>query len=521
LNESFATFMATKIVDKFYPEWDLWDQFLDDAMLQAMSLDSLRNSHPINVDVKHPAQIREIFDVISYDKGGSVLRMLENYVGVENFRNGLKHYLTKHKFSNAEGQDLWNSIGKIAHKPVSSMMKTWIDQVGYPIVDVKRENSKISLTQRRFLSDGSRSSKGKWAIPIGIEEGNHRNSILLKSDSSKISLKNTDSNFIINPGRHGFYRVQYDDNTLANLSLLIDEKILDHVDRWSLQNDLFSHCISGTKQLQEYLEFTTSYHDEDNYITLLNLAQNLYYLYKLTIKEKFSEEIRTYTVQFLGTIFDRLGWDSKKHEKHTDALLRSFVITALGKMGDEDMLTEAKRRFIKFLKNKNSLAADLQEPVFALAAWQGDKRTHSKLLSLYKKATLQEEKLRFLGAMCSFKQKNLLLKTLEFSLTPEVRSQNIRVPIMSVSANINGKDILWPWLKKYWMRLVRKFGVGNPLANRIVASIGGVIDDMQENDVRVFFKKNPMPGTERILEQTLERVRIRSKFLRRIRKELA
>ncbi len=123
--------------------------------------------------------------------------------------------------------------------------------------------------------------------------------------------------------------------------------------------------------------------------------------------------------------------------------------------------------------------------------------------------------------MCSFKQKNLLLKTLEFSLTPEVRSQNIRVPIMSVSANINGKDILWPWLKKYWMRLVRKFGVGNPLANRIVASIGGVIDDMQENDVRVFFKKNPMPGTERILEQTLERVRIRSKFLRRIRKELA
>ena len=284
---------------------------------------------------------------------------------------------------------------------------------------------------------------------------------------------------------------------------------------------MFSHCISGTKQLQEYLEFTTSYHDEDNYITLLNLAQNLYYLYKLTIKEKFSEEIRTYTVQFLGTIFDRLGWDSKKHEKHTDALLRSFVITALGKMGDEDMLTEAKRRFIKFLKNKNSLAADLQEPVFALAAWQGDKMTHSKLLSLYKKATLQEEKLRFLGAMCSFKQKNLLLKTLEFSLTPEVRAQNIRVLIMSVSANINGKDILWPWLKKYWMRLVRKFGVGNPLANRIVASIGGVIDDKQEDDVRTFFKKNPMPGTERILEQTLERVRIRSKFLRRIRKELA
>jgi tricorn protease interacting factor F2/3 len=520
LNESFATFMATKIVDKFYPEWDLWDQFLDDAMLQAMSLDSLRSSHPINVDVKHPAQIREIFDVISYDKGGNVLRMLENYVGKENFRNGLKYYLTKHKFSNAEGQDLWNSIGKVSHKPVSSMMKTWIDQIGYPVVDVKRENSKISLTQRRFLSDGSKLAKGKWAIPITIEEGNHQRSILLKSRSSKLSLKNTDSNFIINSGRYGFYRVQYDDNTFANLSLLIDEKILNHVDRWSLQNDLFSHCVSGTKQLQEYLDLTTSYHDEDNYITLLNVAQNLYYLYKLTIKEKFSEEIRTYAVQFLGTIFDRLGWDSKKHEKHTDTLLRSFVITALGKLGDEDVLAEARRRFTKFLKNKNLLTADLQGPVFTLIAWQGDKKTHNKFLSLYKKSNLQEEKLRFLGAMCNFKQKNILLKTLAFSLTPEVRSQNIRVPIMQVSTNIYGKDILWPWLRKYWKRLVMKFGVGNPLANRIVASIGGVIDDKQENDVRNFFKKNPMPGTERILEQTLERVRIRSKFLKRVRKEL-
>ena len=519
LNESFATFMATKIVNKFYPEWDLWDQFLGDAMLEAMSLDALKNSHPINVDVKHPAQIREIFDAISYDKGGNVLRMLENYVGIENFRKGLKYYLTQHRYSNAEGQDLWKSIGKIARKPVDSMMKTWIDQVGYPVVDVKRNNSKISLTQRRFLSDGSTSSKNRWAIPIHIEEGNHERSILMKSQKSTVSLKNTDSNFIINSGRYGFYRVQYDDNSLANLSLLIDEKILNHVDRWSLQNDLFSQCVSGTKQIQEYLDFTTSYHDEDDYITLQNLAQNLYHLYKLTRKEKFTDEIRTYTAQFLGTIFDRLGWDSQKNEKHTNALLRSFVITALGKLGDKEILDEARKRFNKFLKNKNSLAADLQEPVFVLMAWQGNEKTYNKLLSLYKKSTLQEQKIRFLMAMCNFKQKNLLLKTLTLSLTPEVRSQNIRVPIMGVSANIYGNDILWPWLKNHWKKLVGRFGVGNPLANRIVASIGSVIDDKQEKDVRKFFKRNPLPGTERVIEQTLERVRIRSKFLRSIRAE--
>ena len=519
LNESFATFMATKIVDKFYPEWDLWNQFLNDAMLQAMSLDALKNSHPINVDVKHPAQIREIFDVISYDKGGCVLRMLENYVGVENFRKGLKHYLTKYRYSNAEGQDLWNSIGSVAHKPVKPMMKTWIDIVGYPIVTAQRENSHVMLSQKRFLADGSKSSKSVWEIPIVIDEGNNQNSILLKSRSRKVPLKNTDSNFIINSGRYGFYRVEYDKASLENLSLLVDEKILNHVDRWSLQNDLFSQCVTGVKQLQEYLDFTTSYHDEDDYITLLNVAHHLYYLYNLTINEKFSDEIRVYALQFLGSIFDHLGWDSKKNEKHTDSLLRSFVITALGKLGDKEVLNESKKRFNKFIKNKNSLDADLQEPVFVLTAWQGDQKTHSKLTSLYKKAILQEEKMRFLTALCSFKQKNLLIKTLNFSLTSDVRSQNIRVPIMNIAANIYGKDILWPWLKKYWKNLVKKFGAGNPLANRIVASIGGVVENKHEKEVRTFFKRNPMPGTERILEQTLERVRIRSKFLQRIKKE--
>ena len=521
LNESFATFMATKIVDKFYPNWDLWQQFLDDAMLQAMSVDSLKNSHPIDVKVDHPAQIREIFDSISYDKGGCVLRMLENYVGKENFRKGLKHYLTKHRYNNAEGKDLWAALGKVAHKPVKSMMNTWINQVGFPIVEVTRKNSHLKINQRRYLSDGTKNTKTKWAIPFSINEGNHESTKLLTAKSDKIKLKNKDRNFVVNSGRYGFFRVQYDNVTLENLSLLVDEKILDDVDRWSLQNDLFSQCVSGTKKLQEYLDFTTSYHDEDNYITLLNLAHNLYSIYKLTHKEKFSDELKAYTVEFLGTIFEQLGWDARKNEPHTDSLLRSVVISALGKLGDKDILEESNRRFSKYLKNKTSLDANLQETVFSLMAWTGDERTYKKLLALYRKNTLQEEKLRFLSAMCNFKQKKILEKTLALTLTPEIRSQNMRVPIMGVSANIHGKEILWPWMKKHWKKLVKKFGAGNPLANRIVASIGSVIDDTMEKEVRTFFKKNPMPGTERTIEQTIERVKIQAKFLRRIRTEFS
>ena len=522
LNESFATFMATKIVDKFYPEWDYWDQFLDDAMSTAMSLDSLKSSHPIDVKVNHPSEIRSIFDSISYDKGGCILRMLEHFVGKKNFQNGLKKYLKKHQYSNAQGSDLWNAIGDVSKQPVAKMMKTWINQIGFPLVSVTRKNSTLLLKQSRFLLEETKSSKsGTWSIPLIIEEGDSRTKKLMIKKSEQSKLKHKDRNFIINPGRTGFYRVQYDDSTLENLSLLIDEKIIDYVDRWSLQNDYFAQVVSGKKNVHSYLDFTSAYYDEDNYISSLSLAHNLYSLYTISHKEKFSDELRQHAINFLGTIIDRLGWDKKRNEPHTNALLRSFAIVGLGKLGDKQVITEAESRFNKFLKTPNSLPADLQESVFSLVAWNGNESVYKKFMQLYKKASSQEEKLRFLAALCSFKQKKLLLKTLQFTLGPDVRSQNIQMPIMRITSNIYGKDFMWLWLKKNWKKIVNKAGIGNPLLNRVVASIGQVVVSKQEKEIRKFFKENPVRGTERTLEQTLERVRVHSKFLASLKKEFS
>ena len=522
LNESFATFMATKIVDRFYPEWDYWDQFLDDAMNTAMNLDALKTSHSIDVTVNHPSEIREIFDSISYDKGGCILRMLEHFVGEKKFQTGLKKYLVKHQYDNAEGRDLWNAIGTVSKQPIDKMMKTWINQVGFPLLEVARKGSILSMKQSRFLlEDIKHSKKGIWSIPLVIEEGSQRNRKLMTKKSEKVKLQNKDRNFVINSGRTGFYRVQYDNNTLENLSLLIDEKILNHIDRWSLQNDYFAQILSGKKSVHGYLDFISAYYDEDNYISSLSLAHNLYSLYIISNKEKFSDEIRQYAINFLGTIFDRLGWKKTKNESHTDALLRSFAIIGMGKLGDRKIISDAEAHFKRYLKDPKSLPADLQEAVFSLVAWNGNEITHKKFIMLFRKADSQEEKLRFLGAMCSFKQKKLLLKTLNFTLGPDVRSQNIQLPIMRITSNIYGKEFMWPWLKNNWKKIIKKAGVGNPLLKRVVDSIGHVVDSKQEKDVRKFFKNNPVRGTEMTLEQTLERVRIHSKFLISLKKEFA
>ncbi len=520
LNESFATFMATKFVDKFYPEWDLWNQFVEDAMNVAMGLDSLKTTHPIDVKVNSPAEIREIFDAISYDKGGCVLRMLEHYVGEPNFQKGLKKYLSDFKYQNAKGQDLWDAIGKASKMPVSSMVNTWLKQPGFPLVEINQDGNNLKLKQKKYLLESDKKfGKGLWSIPLSIGLESEISQKLFSAKSMSLKLPKNTLGFVANYGRNGFYRVRYDKGILLDLKMLVDEKRIPAIDRWAIQNDLFSLCVSGDEQVRNYLDFSDAYFDEDSYLASVNVAHNLASLYFRVFDEPFAEEIRGYAVNYFRKILFNLGWEPKKSDKHTDALLRGFAISVLGKMNDDEITDEALKRYKKFLKSPSSISPDLVEPILSIAAWNGNSKTHAELTKLYKNAKTMEEKLRFLGALCGFKDKKLLIKSLDFSQTSQVRSQNMQLPIMRVAANPYGDKVLWSWLKKNWKSINKKVGHGNPLFNRIVASITSVADDSMEKEIKTFFKNNPTPGTERTQSQTLERIRINSKFLRRMRKE--
>ena len=520
LNESFATFMATKFVDKFYPEWDLWNQFVEDAMNVAMGLDSLKTTHPIDVKVNSPAEIREIFDAISYDKGGCVLRMLENYVGEPNFQKGLKKYLSDFKYKNAKGQDLWDAIGKASGMPVTAMINTWLKQPGFPLVEINQDGNNLKIKQKRYLLESDKKfSKGLWSIPLSLGLEKETSKTLFSKKSMSVKLPKNTIGFVANYGRKGFYRVKYDEGILLDLKMLVDQKRIPPIDRWAIQNDLFSLCVSGDEQVRNYLDFSDAYFDEDSYLASVNVAHNLASLYFRAFDEKFIEEIRSYAINYFRKILSNLGWEPQKSDKHTDALLRTFTIAVLGKMNDDSVTGEAIRKYQKFLKSPSSLSPDLIETICSIAAWNGNSKTFAELKKLYTNAKTMEEKLRFLGAMCGFQDKKLLVRTLNFSQTPEVRSQNMQLPIMKVAGNPYGEKVLWPWLKKNWKNINKKVGHGNPLFNRIVASITGVADDSMENEIKLFFKNNPTPGTERTQSQTLERIRINSKFLRTMRKE--
>lgn len=516
LNESFATFMATKAVDKIYPNWDFWDQFLISEMTGGLSLDSLKSSHPIDVDVKSPADVRQIFDEISYNKGGSVLMMLEDFIGQETFRNGLHSYLKKHEYSNATTEDLWNSLGAASRKPVRKMMDTWVRQIGYPIIDATVVDSKIKLSQKRFLLEGdSKQQRGRWMIPISVRM---EDKTITKMMDNSIAVPYDGRWFKVNDGQRGFYRVKYGEDSLEQLGRLIEEKKISNLDRWSIHHDLTALVMSNQYPLKHYLDFVRHYEEEDDYVVLSDIVGFLNFLYVAFSGEKFWDEIKEFNHYFMSMIFQRLGWDSVKGEKSTYALLRSTLINSLGKLDDKEIHNESQARFSHLLRT-NSLNPDLRSPVYSTVAWNGNLKTYQQLVNMYRKASTQEEKVRFLGSLSNFKEKQLLAKTLAFTLSKDVRTQSLFVPIARMVANPYGKDLVWPWIRKNWKGLVKKFGVGNPLLNRIIGSVSVMSDMKKEKEIRRFFAKHHVPGTEMKLAQSLERIRIHAKFLENARKE--
>lgn len=600
LNESFATFMATKLLDRMYPEWDMWGQFLTDTMRTGMDLDSMRSTHPIDVEVASPSQIREIFDPISYDKGGCVLRMLEQYVGENSFKKGLRLYLRKFKYGNAEGADLWRCIEAESGKPVSKMVTSWLTIPGFPVVhlSLKGNGLKLHARQERYVSYSgrkrslslsssgsalmppSRSSSGSpgasWPIPFSLRhapDGRPAPTVLFSRRSIRVDLdaagakpgarraaakadagkpprkrRGTTRAIIANPGRTGFYRVRYDGAMMLDMLMLADSGRLGASDLWALQNDLFGMCVSGLASIRDYLELLDAYRNVDAPVVLADVGLNLSRLFRMSFDSPLpAGEIGRHATEFYRRVHDMVGWRVRGGEPHTVSLLRGPVITSLGLLGDRDVVERCMDMYDALsasggARAQGAIHPDLVDPVCTVAAWNSSRRgrrrgsgrgnapakrretpakMHGRLAALYRAADTTEQKMRFLGAMCGFRDPVLLERTLKFALSGEVRSQNFFAPVLRISANPYGSRMLWAWIRKNWPLVSEKVGHGNPLLGRVISSLANVCGREDIPDVRMFFSKNPVPGTERTVAQTIERIRISDAMRERMKREFA
>ena len=535
LNESFASWMGDKATDALFPDWEVWTQFVSSDTNRALSLDGLRNSHPIEQEVHNPAEIGELFDAISYSKGASVLRMLESFLGADTFRQGLNAYLTKHQYANAVRADLWNALGEVSGQPVAEIMDTWVMQTGYPVLDVGIErtegNINLHMLQRRFLYDAvtgeADDDNTSWRLPVGVYTGEGKAKATTLMDGRTLAWDVEDAGASadawtkLNPEQVGFYRVKYFTEDLRRLRAPISEKALSPQDRLGIQNDAFALSRAGLIPATDFLTIAEAYGNEDSAPVCADLSANLGGLDNLLHGEEFYAGFQAFSRGIFRDAARQVGWDAREGESHTDALLRSTLLNHMGSSDDDDTLREAAARFASYAQDAASVSPDIRGIVFGLAAKRGDRALYDQMWELRAAATLPEEKMRFMYGLTGFEQTALLGETLERSLGDEVRVQDSVSALTLVASNSRGRDLAWQFLKDNWAEYDRRYGEGGFAIMRIAGITAGFTTLEMRDDVERFFADNRAPGAERTVRQSLERIRLNHAWLERNRDELA
>ena len=534
LNESFASWMGTKAVDWLFPDWQMWTQFVNMDTNRALTLDGLKNSHPIEQPVTNPAEVNQLFDAISYSKGASIIRMLEQFLGAEAFQRGLQGYISAHQYSNARTEDLWSALESASGEPVTSIMDTWTKQMGYPVLQVETtgppDHRELVLSQERFVYDRLLEYHGPepevWRVPIRVTHGGREPSTLLM-DGREVRLPleglagaGDPQWFKINPLQTGFFRVNYQSEDWERLVPAIRSQELPAADRLGIQNDAYSLSRSGILPVTQFLSLAQAYSNETDASVWGDLSSNLRDIEILLTAQPEFERYQVFARTIFKAAADRIGWEAQAGGGHLDALLRSIVLSQVGSYGDQEVLDQARERFQEHVRDRAGVRPDIRGIVFSLTAQAGDRTIYDQLWKLEKEADLQEEKIRLLMALTRFGDQGLLSETLERSLTSDVRLQDTISVVSGIASNPSGRKLAWEFVKENWPEFDQRYGQGGFGLMRLVSMCGSFTSPESLTDVETFFVEHPAPAAERSIRQAVERIRLNIKWLERNQDEI-
>lgn len=489
LNESFATFMSYKAVDSNFSDWDFWGEFISEETSGAMLKDSLHITHPIEVEVKSPSEIEQIFDDISYGKGASILRMIEAYLGKEDFQNGIKNYLETHKFGNAEGKDLWQSLETVSGKPVSRIMPEWITREGYPIVFVRTNGNTIELSQKRFMLSGLEDKV--YPIPLTIEINGKKESILLDRDKETIKFSGDIKSLKLNLDRTGMYRVHYD-----NLDLFWNSNP-NHFERFGLVNDYFNLLLSGNIQIDEYFKIINQEMNEQSYLPAMEISDQLFTLYQIN-----SDKYGKIAYDFHSSMIQKF----ENAKSSLDKLALGTLAERFIKISDE----YAKKISEEF-SNYDKLDPDFKDAVAEAYAIVKEDESLDILLEKYRKEKFDENRMRYLKALLSYKKSYLVINNLSLALTGEIKKQDIITVVPYTVIYPEVRYAVWTWLKTN-IQFIARIYQGTGILGRVMSNVIPILGLGRETQVEDFFNKNKVPGNQKGILQGLEILKVYSKL---------
>ena len=505
LNEAFATFMEVAATDAFAPQWTMWTSFGLDRSA-AFEVDSLHSTRTVEFPVESPADADGMFDVLTYQKGGALLRMLEQFLGPDRFRAGVNHYLKKHSYGNTETGDLWDAIEHVVstdggeNVPVRALMDSWIWQAGYPLVSARVDGADLVLSQRQFTFDNTPDAT-LWVIPVHVRVGNEATKVLLNTDELRLPLADSSATVVVNAGGPGFYRVEYSTDLLSRITGTT-LATLTTLERYNLVDDAWNAVVAGALTTENFIEFARGFQNENDLAVWQVLTKALTGLGRLIPRDNMAP-FNTFVSSLVTPAYTRLGESPAPHEDDLVSKLRGLLLSTLAIHGNN---TAAQQRCRNILMNNAESDPELVAASTTVVAATGDTSDYEWFVDKFTNAPTPQEKVRMLYALAEFDDAELMKRTCRLAFSGDVKSQDAPFLLARCIANKNHGDIAWAAVQENWTYANDTFP-GNTIV-RMVSTITTLNTEALETQVNAFFSEHPIPQATKTLEQALERQKV-------------
>jgi puromycin-sensitive aminopeptidase len=511
LNESFATWMAYKVVASWKPEWRIWLDF-DQGKAAALALDALRSTHPIHAEVKNPEDMGEAFDLITYEKGGAVLRMIEAWLGEERFRAGIRLYMRRFARGNAVAGDLWKALEEASGEPVLALANAWIRQPGFPVVHLSRDGARVRLAQRRFLSEPGARAEGIWPVPIVLrfedDRGTREQRILLREAEATVELDAVGPvRWVLgNASSTGFYRVDHsapDREALARQlsGLRPEERIGLLADEWSLLR-------AGDREAGPFLELLSAFAGEGDRAVLDELVARLAAVEHRLLDATARARFRTFAVGLLRPALDRAGFDAAPDEDGEGRLGRAALVRGVAVVArDPAASEELVRRLDRFLAgDRAALEPNLHDAAVAVAARDGDEARFAGFRRLAREEKDPALQRRYRMGVALFEAPGLARQASEIPFGDEVPLQDLAIFAATLLGNRAASGPFWGLLRERWAPFQARLADAPLMLRRVVEGLGAFTTRTALEEARALFASHDVPAARQAISQTLERL---------------